>query len=139
MANEIRAAVEGLASLLEGIPSLRVHRQPPATLNELPAAVVLFESRGASRTLGGTGFAGRIRVVLAVSAAEASVGFDRLYDFMGPSGESSIEAAAASDPTWGGSVDDGRLASIDNAGRRRLWGGEYVAADFHFELVKGGA
>ena len=139
MANEIRAAMDGLASLLEGVPGLRVHRQPPPVLNELPAAVVLFESRGASRTLGGTGFAGRIRVVLAVSAAEASVGFDRLYDFMGPSGESSIEAAAASDPTWGGSVDDGRLASIDNAGRRRLWGGEYVAADFHFELVKGGA
>ena len=139
MANEIRAAMDGLASLLEGVPGLRVHRQPPPVLNELPAAVVLFESRGASRTLGGTGFSGRIRVTLAVSAAEASEGFDRLYDFMGPSGESSLEAAAASDPTWGGSVDDGRLASIDNAGRRKLWGGEYVAADFHFELVKGGS
>ena len=139
MANEIRAAMDGLASLLEGVPGLRVHRQPPPVLNELPAAVVVFESRGASRTLGGTGFAGRIRVTLAVSVAEASEGFDRLYDFMGPSGESSIEAAAMSDPTWGGSVDDGRLASIDNAGRRRLWGGEYVAADFHFDVVKGGA
>ena len=139
MANEIRAAVDGLASLLEGVPGLRVHRQPPATLNELPAAVVLFESRGASRTLGGTGFAGRIRVVLAVSTADAREGFDRLYDFMAQSGESSIEAAASSDPTWGGSVDDGRLASIDNAGPRKLWGGEYVAADFHFEVVKGGA
>ena len=78
-------------------------------------------------------------MTLAVSAADASEGFDRLYDFMAPSGESSIEAAAASDPTWGGSVDDGRLASIDNAGRRRLWGGEYMAADFHFDVVKGGA
>ena len=138
MANEIRAAVEGLASALEGVPGLRVHRQPPASLNELPAAVVLFESRGASRTLGGTGFAGRIRVTLAVSTADASEGFDRLYDFMAQSGESSIEAAVSSDRTWGGSVDDGRLASVDNAGRRRLWGGEYVAADFHFEVVKGG-
>ena len=138
MANEIRAAIDGLASLLEGVPGLRVHRQPPAALNELPAAVVLFESRGASRTLGGNGFAGRIRVVLAVSSADASEGSDRLYDFMAQSGESSIEAAAASDPTWGGSVDYGRLASIDNAARRRLWGGEYLAADFHFDLVKGG-
>ena len=138
MANEIRAAVDGLASLLEGVPGLRVHRQPPAALNELPAAVVLFESRGASGTLGGAGFAGRIRVVLAVPAADASDGFDRLYDCMAQSGESSIEAAAASDPTWGGSVDDGRLVSIDNAGRRRLWGGEYLAADFHFDVVKGG-
>ena len=139
MPNDIRAAVEGLASLLEDVPGLRVHRQPPATLNELPAAVVIFESRGASRTLGGTGFSGRIRVTLAVSAADASQGFDGLYDFMAQSGESSVEAAAASDPTWGGSVDDGRLASIDNAGRRRLWGGEYVAADFHFDVIKGGA
>ena len=55
MANEIRSAVEGLASLLEGVPSLRVYRQPPPALNELPAAVVLFESRGASRTLGWRG------------------------------------------------------------------------------------
>jgi len=138
MANEIRPAVDGLASLLEGVPGLRVHRQPPPVLNELPAAVVLFESRGGSGTLGGSGFAGRIRVVLAVPAVDASEGSDRLYDFMAQSGESSIEAAAASDPTWGGSVDDGRLASIDNAGRRRLWGGEYLAADFHFDLVKGG-
>ncbi len=138
MASEIGDAVEGLASLLEGVPGLRVHRQPPAALNELPAAVVLFESRGASRTLGGHGFAGRIRVVLAVSAADASEGSDRLYDFMAQSGESSIEAAAASDPTWGGSVDDGRLASIDNAGRRKLWGGEYLAADFHFDVVRSG-
>ncbi len=138
MANEIRAAIDGLASLLEGVPGLRVHRQSPRALNELPAAVVLFESRGASDTLGGNGFAGRIRVVLAVSAADASEGFDRLYDFMAQSGDSSIEAAAASDPTWGGNVDDGRLASIDNAGRRKLWGGEYLAADFHFDVVKGG-
>ena len=138
MGNEIGAAVEGLASLLEGVPGLRVHRRPPAVLNELPAAVVLFESRGASQTLAGTGFAGRVRVTLVVPAADAREGFDRLYDFMAQSGESSIEAAAASDPTWGGSVDDGRLASIDKAGRRKLWGGEYVAADFHFEAVKGG-
>ena len=137
MANEIRAAVEGLASLLEGVPGLRVHRRPPATLNELPAAVVLFESRGASSTLGGNGFEGRFRVVLAVSAADASEGLDRLYDFIAQSGKSSIEAAAATDPTWGGSVDDGRLESIDNPGRRKLWGGEYIAADFHFEAVKG--
>ena len=137
MGNEISAAVEGLASLLEGIPGLRVHRRPPEVLNELPAAVVLFESRGASQTLGGTGFACRVRVILAVPAADGSEGFDRLYDFMAQSGESSIEAAAGSDPTWGGSVDDGRLASIDKAGRRKLWGGEYVAADFHFEAVKG--
>ncbi len=138
MGNEIRAAVEGLASLLEGIPGLRVHRRPPPVLNELPAAVVLFESRGAPQTLAGTGFAGRVRVTLVVSAADASEGSGRLYDFMAQSGESSIEAAAASDPTWGGSVDDGRLASIDSAGPRKLWGGEYIAADFHFEAVKSG-
>ena len=73
-----------------------------------------------------------------MSAADASEGFDRLYDFMAQSGDSSIEGAAATDPTWGGSVDDGRLASMDNASRRRLWGGEYLAADFHFDVVKGG-
>ena len=115
-----------------------MHRQPPAALNELPAAVVLFESRGASRTLGGSGFAGRVRVTLVVSTADAERGVRQAVRLhVGRREKSSIEAAAASDPTWGGSVDDGRLASIDNAGRRRLWGGEYVAADFHFEVVKG--
>ena len=136
MTNEIRAAVDGLASLLEDIPGLRVHRRPPAALNQLPAAVVLFESRGASPTLGGSGFAARIRVVLAASAADAPGGFDTLYDFMAHSEPSSIQAAAASDPTWGGTVDDAQLSHVDNPGRRRLWGADYTAADFHFHAVK---
>ena len=136
MSNEIRDAVDGLASLLEGIPGLRVHRRPPAALNQLPAAVVLFESRAAPPTLGGSGFAAHIRVVLAASAADAPGAFDGLYDFMGPSGPSSIEAAAAADPTWGGTVDDARLSHVDNPGRRRLWGADYAAADFHFHAVK---
>ncbi len=53
-----------------------------------------------------------------------------------PEGANSVQAAAAADHTWGGSVDDGRLESVDNVGPRRLWGGMYTAADFHFRFVK---
>ncbi len=40
------------------------------------------------------------------------------------------------DTTWGASVDDGRLVSIDNIGQRKLWGSLYVAADLHLRFTK---
>ena len=55
---------------------------------------------------------------------------------MDPLGTTSIEAAVDADNTWNAKVDDGRLMSIDDVGNRKLWGGLYVAADFHFEFVK---
>ena len=55
---------------------------------------------------------------------------------MAPLGTNSIEATVDADNTWGSKVDDGRLVSVDNAGNRKLWGGSYVGADFHFEFVK---
>ncbi len=134
MANEMRRARSGLASLLAAIPGLRVHDHPPGSLNELPAAVVMFESRQPSQTMGGAGFSARFEVVLLASSADAQSGLD---GFMDPMGGASVEAAVDADPTWGGSVDDARLLSIGNVGRRKLWGGEYIAATFHFEAVKG--
>ncbi len=56
---------------------------------------------------------------------------------MDPLGANSIEAAINADVTWDGKIDDGRLASINNVGRRKLWGGSYIAADFRIRFVKG--
>ena len=97
---------------------------------------MLFESRGAALTLGGASFAGRMKVVLAVASASAGEAYRSLEEYMESEGARSVQAAAEADATWGGNVDDGRLVSIDNVGHRRIWGGVYTAADFHFRFVK---
>ena len=136
MANEIGGAKDGLAAVLSTIGGLRVLDYPAASLNELPAAVVLFESREPMRTMGVGSFVGKIKVVVVVSSADAKQSYDDLDGFMDPRGAHSVEAAIDADNTWGGKVDDGRLVSIDNVGRRKLWGSTYLAADFHLKFLK---
>lgn len=136
MANELRDARDGLASLLSGIAGLRVLDQPPESVSELPAAVIMLESRDAALTLGSKSFIGRIKVVLLVASADRQEACDTLDQFMDPLGASSIEAAVSADPTWNGAVDDGRLVGIENIGPRKLWGGHYIGADFRFRFVK---
>ncbi len=136
MANELRDAKDGLSTLLSNITGLRVLDYPADSINELPAAVVFVESRDAVKTLGGSSFTGELKAVLLVSSADTKQAYDTLDLFMDPLGASSMEAAVDADNTWGGSVDDGRLVTIDNIGRRKLWGGLYVSADFHFRFAK---
>ena len=136
MANEIGDAKAGLRARLETIPGLRVLDHPPEAVHELPAAVVSLHSREASRTLGGGGFEGRMRVTVLVSSASTREAYAALDRFIDPSGPQSVEAAVNGDTTWGGAVDDGRLTSVENVGARKLWGGSYVAADFVFGFGK---
>ena len=137
MANEIRDAKDGLASRLSTISGLKVLDYPAESVHEFPVAVVLFESRDASQTIGGSSFAGKIKVVLLVSSANTQQAYDTLDEFIDPLGTSSIEAAVDGDNTWGSKVDDGRLVSVSNVGLRKLWGGFYVGADFHVKSVSG--
>ena len=136
MANEIKDAKDGIGTRLSTLSGLRVLDHPAESINEFPAAVVLFESRDAAQTLGGSSFAGKIKVVLLVSSANTQQAYDTLDQYMDPLGTSSIEAAVDADNTWGSKVDDGRLVSVDNVGHRKLWAGFYVGADFHFGFVK---
>ena len=138
MANEISDAKEGLLTLLSAISGLRVLDHPADSISEFPAAVVMFESRDVSDTLAGSDFKGALKIVLLVSSSNTKEAYDTLDSFMDPLGAKSIEAAVSADVTWGGKVDDGRLVSVDNVGRRKLWGGSYFAADFHIRFVKGG-
>lgn len=137
MADEIKDAKDGLGALLSNISGLRVLDYPADSINEFPAAVVLFESRDAAQALGGSSFEGKVKVVLLVASAATEEAYDSLDEFMAPLGTNSIEATVDADNTWGSKVDDGRLVSVDNVGNRKLWGGFYVGADFHFEFVKG--
>ena len=138
MADEISDAKDGLTTLLSTISDLRVLDHPADSISEFPAAVVMFESRDVSDTLAGGDFTGELKVVLLVSSSNTKEAYDTLDSFMDPLGANSIEAAISADATWGGKVDDGRLVSVNNVGRRKLWGGSYIAADFHVSFVKGG-
>ncbi len=67
MADEIKDAKDGLLTRLSSITGLKVLDYPADSVNEFPVAVVLFESRDAIETLGGSSFSGRIKVILLVS------------------------------------------------------------------------
>lgn len=136
MANEIGDAKDGLTTRLSTITGLKVLDYPAESVNEFPVAVVVFESRDARQALTGSSFTGRIKVVVLVSSANTQQAYDTLDQFMDPLGSSSVEAAVDADNTWNAKVDDGRLVSIDSVGHRKLWGGFYVGADFHFEFIK---
>ena len=136
MADEIKDAKDGLGTLLSTISGLRVLDYPADSISEFPAVVALFESRDAVETLGGSSFTGKIKVILLVASANTKEGYDTLDEFMAPLGANSVEAAVDADNTWNAKVDDGRLVSVDNVGLRKLWGGYYIGADFHFRFVK---
>ena len=138
MANEISEAKKGLAAALSSIDGLRVFDYTPDSLHEFPAAIVHLESRDSVGTLGGTTIRGSLRVEVLVSTADARQATETLDVFLEPTGAQSIEAAANTDPTLGGKVDDARLISVNNIGRRKLNGVSCVGADFHFWFVRSG-
>ena len=137
MASEIANAKDGLGTLVGNISSVRqVFDYPPEDIHEMPAFVLLFEGRDTEQTLGGSTFQGTIRGTLLISAASAKQAFDELDAYMEPLGTNSVEAAVDADNTWGGTVDTGRLQSVENVGYREIGGGRYAAADFVFEFLK---
>ena len=138
MANEINEAKKGLAAALSGIDGLRVFGYTPDSLHEFPAAIVHLESRDSVGTLGGGSIRGSMRVEVLVSTADARQATETLDAFLEPTGAQSIEASANTDPTWGGAVDDTRLITVNNIGRRKLGGVGCIGADFHFWFVKSG-
>lgn len=138
MANVIGEAKLGLTAALSGIDGLRVFDYAPESVNEFPAAIVKLESRESVETLGGGAIRGSLCVEVLASASDARQAEKALDAFVEPSGARSIEAAASADPTWGGSVDDSRLVSVDNIGRRKVGGAQCVGAEFRFWFVVSG-
>ena len=138
MANEIGEAKRGLAAALSSIDGLRVYDYEPESLNEFPAAIVRLKSRESVETLSGGAVRGCLCVEVLVSASDAVQAEEALDAFVETSGARSIEAAARADSTWGGAVDDGRLVSVDNIGRRKASGARCVGADFRFWFVASG-
>lgn len=138
MVNAIGEAKRGLAAALASVEGLRVYDYEPDGVHELPAAIVRLESREPVETLGGGAVRGSMRVEVLVPAADARQAEEALVAFVEADGDCSIEAAASADPTWGGAVDDGRLVSVDNIGRRKVGGAQCLGADFCFWFVRSG-
>lgn len=136
MANEFTAAKNALITILSRIDGLRVHDYAAPVPNQYPAAIVRPESREPVETLSGGALRGGIRVELLVSAADPAHAASSLEAYIEPLGDRSIEAALATDPTWGGKVDDSRLIAIDNIGARKRPGASCIGADFHFQFIK---
>ena len=136
MDGEVLAARNWLAALLASIPGLTVVDHPSDTPSQVPAALVAYEGRDTVETLGASLSVGRFLVTLLVASAESGQAYDRLYELVAASASTGIEAAVAADPTWGGSVDYGHLETVGSVGERRIGGGRYVAADFHFRYVR---
>ena len=138
MAGEIGEAKRGLAAALSGIDGLRVFDYTPDSVHELPAAIVRLESREPVETLGGGSVRGSLCVEVLVPASDARQADETLVAFVESQGARSIEAAVSADPTWGGAVDDGRLVSVENIGRRKVGGVNCVGAEFRFWFVRSG-
>ena len=79
-------------TLLSTITGLNGLDYPADSANEFPAAIVLFESRDALETLGGSTFTGKIKVMLLISSANTLQSYDTLDGYMDPLGTTSIEA-----------------------------------------------
>ena len=136
MDGDVLAARDGLAALLASVPGLNVVDHPSGAPSQVPAVLVAYEGRDAVQTLGASLSVGRFRVTLLVASADSGQAHDTLYELVSASASMGIEAAVAADPTWVGSVDYGHLESVGNIGERRIGGGRYVAADFHFRYVR---
>lgn len=138
MADEITEAKRGLAAALSSIDGLRVFDYTPDSVWEFPAAIVRLESREPVETLAGGAVRGSLCVDVLVSAADKRQAEETLGEFLEPRGARSVEAAAKADPSWASAVDDGRLVSVDNIGRRKFGGVNCLGADFHFRFIKSG-
>ena len=138
MTDVIGKTKRGLAAVLSGIEGLRVYDYEPDGVHEFPAAIVRLESREPVETLGGGAARGSMRVEVLVPAADARQADDVLSAFLEPQGAQSIESAVATDRTWGGTVDDGRLVRVEKIGRRKVGGVQCLGADFCFWFVRSG-
>ena len=138
MTDVIGETKRGLAAALARIEGLRVYDYEPDGVHEFPAAIVRLESREPVETLGGGAVRGSMRVEVLATAMDARQADETLDAFLEPQGAQSIESAVATDRTWGGTVDDGRLVWVEKIGKRKVGGVQCLGADFCFWFVRSG-
>ena len=131
-------AKDGLVARLQTIAGLRVFRDPPDSVNEFPAVVILTSGVAYEGDLGAapvyfgdSTLRHQLRVLLLLdfpgSGAEA---WAELELYLSPTGSKSIPAAIEGDLTMGGKVDDLEVTEARGLGPMEFQGATYQGAEF---------
>ena len=131
-------AKDGLVIRLRTISGLHVFGDPPQSVNEFPAAVVLtsdleVESAAMGNTIhfGSNTLQHQLRVLLLLDhPGSDSEGWDELDSYVSPTGGKSIQAAIEGDLTLGGKVDDAEVLAVRSIGPQQFQGASYYSAEF---------
>ena len=132
MTSRLTPIRNGVRSVLETIPGLRVLDYMPDTWNDFPLAVVAFAHVRASPTLAGSRLAGEVTVTLMSGGAnlpETLADLDPLIE--------SVDAAVSTDATLGGAVHYIVLDRMEKVGVRNMGPQRCVAADLHLRFMAG--
>ena len=135
--NELSALKLGLKTTLEayyGAP-VYVYDQPPKSINQYPSIVILalqpHDFPGMSDLVHS-----RIQLIVFAQVSENEEGWERLDDFMSRDGANSVQAAMATDVTWGSTVDTSWIEQVTNTGVRRDFGAPHISATFVYGYTR---
>lgn len=138
MADEIKNLRTGIKTRLETITGLRVYTQPPESVQQFPAAVVLLERTTYHQPFQVKDFNATFRIILLVNKADDTQALDELDKYLTVLGPESVPNAIRGDTTLGGNATWAELRASENVGVRTIEGGtaRYIGADFLIETFK---
>ena len=135
MANEIQDALVGLADILKdtGLRVFPFETDP----QQIPALVYVSMSRNPQVVLGSAAFEAVLLMRLYVSKAINEEAMNAVWEYAGPVGQKSVQAAIETDRTWNSTIDTSSLTSVENVGVQEAQNGfRYVGADFTITIMK---
>lgn len=123
---------EGIAAALQTIPDFQVYARPPGSI-VVPSGVVRRRS-----TQYDVSFDGLVDtnwgVTAFVSFANTDVATEDLDRYLSPTGDYSIAAAVAADPTLGGAVDYAHVTGAEGEKVTNYAGTDYLSVEFVIEI-----
>ena len=133
-------AKSGLVTRLQTISGLRVYGQPPESINELPAVVLLTPDLEYGATFSGNTLRHQLRALLLLGhPASSTEGWDELDNYLSPTGTKSIRAAVEGDRTLNGKVDDAVVSGARRLGQLQFQHATYHGAEFVVDYLITGA
>lgn len=123
-----------LADVLAEVPGLRVYDYLPGQV-EPPAAMVRPDSIAYASSLQAGSHDLTLVVLVLVSGVHEATSQRAMRAFIDPTGETSIPAAIAAEPTLGDVVDDAKATSLRSFGQMEYAGIPYLAAELVVEVL----
>ena len=133
---------EGIAKVIEDYvtstkPAAKAYAYPPASINHLPAILIVPDGTDLSVAFGGNSFYPRFRLVVLVALASDENGWQQLYEMVDPTSvNKSVIKALRDAPTLNGKADTSEVISSENVGNRQYGGGQYVGFDLILQAAK---